>query len=130
MSINDFGEKVKSKIGPFYTLLLCLLIASIFFALGRISALNDIKQPIKVLNQTGAVINSQNTGSDLQISGNNQVESSTSSEVVASKTGKKYYYPWCGTAKRIKPENLVKFASIDIARSKGYTPAENCAGLK
>lgn len=50
-------------------------------------------------------------------------------EVVASKSGTKYYFPWCGTAKRIKEENKVWFASRAEAEAAGYEPAANCKGL-
>lgn len=51
-------------------------------------------------------------------------------EVVASKSGTKYYFPWCGTAKRIKEENKVWFASRAEAEAAGYEPAANCKGLR
>lgn len=50
-------------------------------------------------------------------------------EVVASKSGTKYYFPWCGTVKRIKEENKVWFASREAAEAAGYEPAENCKGM-
>ena len=59
----------------------------------------------------------------------NPVAGSTSGELVASKTGTKYYLPWCGTAKRIKEENKVWFKSKAEAEAAGYTPAKNCKGL-
>lgn len=46
--------------------------------------------------------------------------------VVASKTGKKYYYPWCATARRIKEENKVTFENAAAAEKAGYTAATNC----
>jgi hypothetical protein len=48
---------------------------------------------------------------------------------VASKTGTKYYLPWCGTAKRIKEENKVWFATKAEAEAAGYAPASNCKGI-
>jgi hypothetical protein len=48
---------------------------------------------------------------------------------VASKNGTKYYLPTCGTAKRIKDENKVWFASKEQAASAGYAPGANCPGL-
>lgn len=48
---------------------------------------------------------------------------------VASKTGAKYYLPWCGTASRIKEENKVWFATKADAEAAGYEPAANCKGL-
>jgi hypothetical protein len=53
----------------------------------------------------------------------------TGGEVVASKTGTKYYLPWCGTAKRIKEENKVWFSTKAEAEAAGYEPAKNCKGL-
>lgn len=50
-------------------------------------------------------------------------------EYVASKTGTKYYLPWCGSAKRIKDENKVWFSSKAEAEAAGYEPAKNCKGL-
>ena len=50
--------------------------------------------------------------------------------VVGSKSGKKYHLPDCPGAKRIKPENLLSFETIDAAKAAGYTPAANCPGLK
>lgn len=50
-------------------------------------------------------------------------------EYVASKTGTKYYLPWCGTAKRIKEENKVWFATKAEAEAAGYEPASNCKGM-
>lgn len=50
-------------------------------------------------------------------------------QVVASKTGKAYYLPWCGGVKRIKDENKVWFDSAQAAQAAGYIPAKNCKGL-
>lgn len=48
---------------------------------------------------------------------------------MASKNGTKYYLPTCGTAKRIKEENRVWFATKAEAEAAGFTPAANCPGL-
>ncbi len=132
MSINDLLEKGK----PFYNLLLIVVIASIFFALGRLSVLEEKNIPVKIeypngiqtasaIQSIGALGGSASTTEATQASGNTD-----SGEVIASKNGTKYYFPWCGSAKMIKPENIVKFASTDEARKAGYTPASNCKGLK
>lgn len=122
MSIKESLE----KINPFYTLILCLVIASIFFALGRLSAIENRHYPIKIEykdeKQEALVVDS--------ISKENSVLSIPSGEVVGSKSGKKYYYPWCSTVKRIKPENQVHFSSIDEAKKAGFTAGGNCKGLK
>jgi hypothetical protein len=136
MTIHDWAEKIK----PFYTLILLVVVASIFFALGRFSALEEEHSPIRVYNaqgvtQTGSAVEatlSDTTTGVTNVSATTEVPASTAGdgEVIGSKTGKKYYFPWCGTIKRVKPENQVIFASITDAQSAGYTPAGNCKGLK
>ena len=124
MSIKDLLQKIK----PFYPLLIILVIISIFFAVWRISVNLDSRTPIKI-----EYSNAEQTGSVIQaILGQPPVSSETNGSeagVIGSKTGKKYYFPWCGTVKRIKPENQIKFASVKEARSAGFLPGGNCKGL-
>jgi hypothetical protein len=51
-------------------------------------------------------------------------------EVVASRSGSKYHYPWCAGAKQIADKNKIVFQSFESARAAGYTPAANCKGLR
>jgi hypothetical protein len=131
-TIIDFGEKSNpgvsflDKVKPFYPLLLILAIASIFFALGRLSALEKAHTPIKIEYPSLAT----STGQTATVFNSISPPHTESETVVGSKSGKKYYYPWCGTVKRIKPENQVHFASIDAAKTAGFTPGGNCKGLK
>ena len=148
MSIKDFVEKIK----PFYWLILFLVIAGIFFALGRLSTIEEKHQPIKitqpadgqVANVISAVSGQNDQNNTSGVPENSAISappagavsdtavgvSATSGEVIGSKTGKKYYFPWCSTVKRIKPENQVKFSSITSAKAAGYTPGGNCKGLQ
>ncbi len=132
MSIRETLEKIK----PIYPVLLIVILASIFFALGRISALKEQNEPLKVAQaettQTSNVINSvveSNTkvGTTTQNQGGLPAQAG---EVIGSKSGKKYYFPWCGTVKRIKPENQVHFNSIEDAKKAGFTAGGNCKGLQ
>ena len=120
-SLHEYFEKIK----PFYTILLVVVVASIFFAVERLYDLELAQTPIKIqygnATSTAGVINAVLPGDSGQ---------GASGAVIGSKTGKKYYFPWCGTIKRVKPENQVPFASVEEARSAGYTPAGNCKGLK
>lgn len=50
-------------------------------------------------------------------------------EVVASKNGKTFSYPWCSGAKRISEKNKIVFSSKKEAESKGYREAKNCSGF-
>ena len=45
---------------------------------------------------------------------------------VGSKNSNKYHLPTCQYAKKIKPENLVCFTSIEDATAKNYLPDKSC----
>ena len=135
MSINDLLEKIK----PFYLLVLCGVIASIFFGLGRLSAIEENHVPIRIIQSpsnltanavsailTQDIVEKRNVSSE-EI---NKTTNGGAGQVIGSKNSKKYYFPWCGTLKLVKAENRVTFASIDLARKEGYLPAGNCKGLK
>ncbi len=122
-SIKDFALKIK----PFFTFLLLLLGAALFFGLGRLSALEKQYSPVSVVKtQVAAPVASIKEITEVSPTS----EVGESSEVIGSKNGTKYYLPWCGALSRIKPENRVVFASAALARQKGYTPAANCKGTK
>ncbi len=157
MSIQDIAEKIK----PLYTFLLLVVVASIFFALGRLSVLESQHRQIQIQNpadtsQTAAAIEAVLPKSTAvptpevkpiekpaakPLAGTASVtpgvpatavaaDTSLNGAVIGSKSGKKYYFPWCGTIKRVKPENQVPFPNIAAARAAGYLPAANCKGLK
>jgi len=56
--------------------------------------------------------------------------SASSGEVVASKSGSKYHFPWCPGASQISDRNRVLFESTEAARVAGYEPVKNCKGLE
>jgi len=129
MSIHETLQKIK----PFYTLILILVLASIFFALGRLSAIEDKRNPIKIeypnqSTSTSETANVLNAISTTNMS--SRVLDTSSGEVIGSKTGRKYYFPWCGTVKLMKLENQVKFASIEEAKKAGFVAGGNCKGLQ
>ena len=128
-------EKVSNWAKPYYLLFLGLIIATIFFSLGRLSSVVESKEPIKIeytntaldiapTFQTSGLASS--TGKVVQ---KNETAVKTEGNVIGAKTSKKYYYPWCGTVKRIKAVNQIFFRSISEAKSAGYTPGGNCKGL-
>lgn len=158
MSIKDIGEKIKGKYldikdiifseegglkisEDIFIVLLILLIGTASFGLGKLSAFEKKKTPISILKTKEAmyatVLDSSqgnyNQGtSNLTDSPENKNTNNSSQKgiVVASKSGTKYYYPWCSGVSRIKEENKVWFVSIEDARSAGLTPASGCTGLK
>jgi len=50
----------------------------------------------------------------------------TTSTIVASKGGKKYYFVWCSGAGNIKESNKRYFDTEELAQQAGYTLANNC----
>ncbi len=50
--------------------------------------------------------------------------------LVASRSGKKYHFPWCPGADTIAEKNKIWFKDEQEARRRGYTPAGNCKGLE
>jgi hypothetical protein len=104
MSIKDFINKIK----PFLPIVIFTLILVDIFGFVYIVLNKPIKEPIKITKS----LNSPKTS------------------VFGSKTGKKYYFPWCGGLSRIKPENRVEFENTALAIKAGYSPAKNCKGLQ
>jgi len=157
MSIKDFSIKIKSlsleikdrvsnpeksfKIrDDLFIVCLIILVGTASFGLGKLSALEKKKTPITVLKTQEALLASvivgnetsaeNNSSSSINLDTKSITTSIAKGLVVASKSGTKYYYPWCSGVDRIKESNKVWFTSIEEAKSKGLTPAANCLGLK
>lgn len=114
-----------------------ILVAIISFFLGRISGLEEKKPPLKIISQAlkEESLNQSANISDFQqaaaVGASPTLDSmANSGQLVASKNGTKYHYPWCAGAKQISEKNLITFKSVEEARAAGYTPASNCKGLK
>ena len=68
-------------------------------------------------------------GSTVSLNASPLVETTSARQVVASKSGTKYYLPECPGVERISEANKVWFASPAAAAAAGYAPATNCKGL-
>ena len=110
--INAFFEDRKSDV---FVFLLIALVAIVAFGLGRLSVLYGGEGELKIIYPEG-----QESAAAAVLS--------EGGEYVASRSGKAYYYPWCGVAQRIKPENLLRFGTVEAAQKAGYRPG-NCSGL-
>ncbi len=95
--------------------LIIILVAFAAFGLGRLSAIEEAREPVRLTNTQHNVQSNR-----LEIGG----------RVVASRYGSKYHAPWCGGADRISERNKIWFKDEQAARKAGYTPAGNCKGLK
>ena len=84
------------------------------FVIGYIEGINKLdKDKIKVLEKEV----------DRQIVFTKKEEKGS---VVASKSGKKYYFHWCSGVNRIKKENRVYFETELDAQSRGLTLSSTC----
>ena len=145
---NEGGEPSfikKAKIfleSRYFFAILIILVAVISFFLGVFWNAKTHKEPLRVydggaFNKT-INLNKEGISSKVESSQVGETKDSASAvlapkggeEVVASKSGTKYHYPWCPGAKQISEKNKISFSSIEEARAKGYTPASNCKGLK
>lgn len=135
MSIQELLVKFKSASKNTEVLLTILIIVTAVtsFYLGRYSVEEKLHTRDNVLGDTKEPLSTQNlqphAAATIQSKGELQSASSTLGAYVASKTGKKYHLPWCGSAKQIKEENKIWFQSKEEAEQAGYTPAANCKGM-
>ncbi len=129
MSINDFSNKIKGKLGIDTTTIMCLfvlvLVAVSSFGLGRLSTYNKNSFDSVSDNESIQVVKSE-----IGKSGEAQVldEGDTQEKkmYIASKNGKLYYSIGCSGAKRISEKNAIWFASANDAEKAGYTIASSC----
>lgn len=133
--IIPVGEKPKKSLkSHIFNLLLVFLVAFASFGLGRLSIYEEKRVPVEIKFSESAQMSSKSPMETISESGEVMGASTASAEVggevVASKSGTKYHYPWCAGAKQIADKNKISFASTDEARRAGYTPAANCKGLK
>ncbi len=115
MNIQEFVDKIK----PLFWILLIAILGLIIWEVLKISDLESKQSPIRIIYG--------NASSTSLIPASFET---TTAEVIGSKSGKKYYFPWCSTVSKIKPENQVHFASIELARSAGFVAGGNCKGLQ
>jgi hypothetical protein len=136
MQEENWKEKLSDFLNSGYFIaVVVVLMAVIAFSLGRVSGLQDKRPPVKIINnlpQTSPVSASTNTLQNTAAAAASDIGTSANQggQVVASKNGTKYHYPWCAGAKQISPQNLITFNSTLEARAAGFTPASNCKGLK
>lgn len=135
MSIQELSPKFKGilRSTEFHLSLLIIGVSLASFTLGRLSVI----EKSYVIEQKAQLVDIQPVSSEATPKLKNSISNpDTNTEVslsenayVASKSGTKYHLPWCGSAKRIKDENKIWFATKEDAEKAGYTPAANCKGI-
>lgn len=145
MSIEDITKKIKGftqvraphlRVLPddLFLGFIIILVAFGSFGLGRLSKIEGAKTPIRVENAPEVAADTFRTSVNNEKVPTNTTQTAsiigaTTGQLVASKSGKKYYYPWCGGVQKIKEENRIYFASKTEAEVRGYTPSSTCKGL-
>ena len=145
MSIKDLKEKIKGlssfslpQLGTLpddlFLGLIIILVAFGSFGLGRLSKIESARTPIRIENEptvTAETFKAPVAGNKVtaNIDQSASVAGATTDQLVGSKNGKKYYYPWCSGVSRISEANLRHFTSKADAEAQGYTPSGTCKGL-
>ncbi|MDO8620117.1 MAG: hypothetical protein Q7R64_02095 [bacterium] len=157
MNIQELSQKVKElkdrlNTRELYTALLIVVVGFGSFGLGRLSKLQEGKMPIRIEQGSAAVVSippllskegtggvvksplakgvSESARTGVISSPAPNLPAQAGGQLVASKGGTKYHFPWCSGAQRISEANKIWFSSAEEARKAGYTPASNCKGLK
>lgn len=141
--ISEFktGFDIKEDI---FIVLIIVLVGLAGFGLGKLSALEKGREPVQIKSAqftaiTSTSTNQEKSASALPVKTEVQVPMSAAAMIagenakgllVASKTGKKYHFPWCAGASQIAEKNKIWFDSYTAAQSAGYTAAANCPNLK
>lgn len=145
MSIKDLLLKIKSECqnsiflskhkaktafrADFFIAIVITFVAFAGFGLGKLSALEGKKTPV-LIERDGSFISSSKENIPIKdLISAKTTQNSPGKSFVGSKTGTKYYLPWCGGVSKIKEENKIWFASEEEAKKAGYGSATNCKGL-
>jgi hypothetical protein len=133
-----FIRSIKSRVKEFWTeneqkvvfLMGFVLVAVIAFQFGALQGKKWQQKPV-IIEKTATQEACQNTpvnvATDPQktaLSAN--LEPKKDCAFMGSKNSNKYHLPSCQWAKRIKPENVVCFKSVEDATSKNYQPDKGC----
>lgn len=129
--LSKLPKLVKTYQSDIILAITVVLISIMAFNLGKISAFQQKKTPIKIIEPVDSgqfteksVVNSKSENPQLKTV-NYKLETNS---VVASKnsTSKVYHFPWCPSASKIADKNKLTFATETAAISAGYTLAGNC----
>lgn len=103
-----------------------LLVSIMSFGLGRLSAGRAEHTPIRIEEKTGLASYQPQPQSPTSSPAAPSPSHSLQAQVVASKNGTRYYFPWCSGVKLIKESNKIRFTSEAEAKQAGYELAANC----
>ena len=122
MTLQELREKINSK--DFFFSAVVILVGFASFGLGRLSLFESTREPLRIENALIAGVGRADTEDE------KKERIAPGGQIVASKTGTKYHFPWCAGASQIANKNKIWFDSPEEAQKAGYAPASNCKGLK
>jgi len=136
MSIQELSLKFKGLLSntEYCLTILVIVVSFTSFYLGRLSVSGNVSLPNNA-QQEATIVQGSAKADGKQVANSTSTLDSVSGNIspeggyVASKSGTKYHLPWCGSAKQIKEENKVWFATKEEAEKAGYSPASNCKGI-
>lgn len=126
--IKLFYENNKNDL---FVAVIIFLVGMAGFGLGRLSVLWIPKEPITIENKR---LETRDQRLDKENRKEKEVVDQAAlvgglGQLVGSKNGTSYHFPWCPGAQKIKEENKIVFQTREEAESMGYKPAGNCPGL-
>lgn len=135
--LQDFIRKGKMYREEVLLSFIVFLVALGSFGLGRLSV-SEQREPIRIIEpqEKESMSTSVSASPSPRVSPQTQtaavsaVMTKQSEEVIASKNGSVYHFPWCAGAQKMKEENKVIYASAVEAKAAGLRPAANCPGLE
>lgn len=116
-----YFPKIKSLLLNFFWSIFIFLILLLSFFLGRVTKFMEQSPSFAYESKVAEEQNYELEKSNLFTIG-----SISTSTIVASKGGKKYYFVWCKGAGNIKESNKRYFNTEELAQKAGYSLAANC----
>lgn len=116
-SLKQAGDWLKASQGDIAIVIGFILIALISFGAGRLTAPQTVRNPI--------IFEEPSPSPSGQIQNQGAVADPFRGEkgmFVASKSGKKFHWPWCSYGKNIKESNHVWFETESQAKAAGFSP--------
>ncbi len=102
--------------------LLVIFVSMASFSLGRLSKIFDERPEF---NFRDVLVQEEKIPLSSSLEKRGIVQTNVSN-IVATKSGQKYYFIWCKGVENLKEKNKVYFATEDDAKRAGKTLANNC----
>ena len=122
--LNKIGDWLRANQADIAIVVGFILVALIAFGAGRLTAPEIVRNPVVIEepNASSSVNLYGGVSQTLSGAGESIAPKSQKGIFVASRNSKKYHWPWCSWAQKIKTENQIRFNSETEAQQAGYSP--------